>query len=310
MLCQNCEHVLRAADHYCPQCGQRRISAEDLSFRHLFRESFLDYFHFDSKFFKTIGPLIFRPGLLTLEFLAGRRKRYVEPFKMFLVISVIYFLVMSVDKPYWLKPPANKPAGSSHIVTAGSISKGNNTLNVKVGGLEQTMDSPDSMRVKVAREGIEGYLNKKFPNAGKFERILLKKYVRLTLEGQKSLYEVMMHNASKMIFLLIPVTGLLLKLVFIRRKRLYFEHLIFSLHFHSFVFLVMLITELLAFFFKVPTLIMLGIFLIYFLFALKRFYAQGWGKTIMKTAGLTLLYLVIALPIFFVLLAGVSMVMY
>jgi hypothetical protein len=310
MLCQNCDNVLRAADKYCSKCGQKRIEAKDLSFRHLFRESFLDYFHFDSKFFKTIGPLIFRPGMLTLEFLAGRRKRYVEPFKMFLVISVICFLVMAIDKPYWLQPSANKPAGSTQIVTAGKDDKTGNDLHVQVGGLAQTMDSPDTMRAKVAREGIDGYLDKKFPKAGKFEKILLKKYVRLTLEGQKSLYEVMMHNASRMIFLLIPVTGLLLKLVFIRRKRLYFEHLIFSLHFHSFVFLIMLLTELFAFFFKVPLLILLGIFLIYFLFALKRFYAQGWGKTILKTAALTLLYLIIALPLFFGLLAGVSMAMY
>jgi hypothetical protein len=185
-----------------------------------------------------------------------------------------------------------------------------NPLHVEVGDSLQAMDTPDSMRSGVAREGLGEYIDHKFPKAGTFEKFLLKRYVKLTIQGNQSLYEVMMHNASKMIFLLIPLTGLLLKLMFIRRQRFYFEHLIFSLHFHSFVFLMLLITELFAFFFKVPMLIVMGISLLYFLFAVKRFYAQGWGKTILKTAALTILYLIIALPLFFLLLAGVSMVMY
>jgi len=82
----------------CPLCGQKRLEREDMSFRHLIGESFLDYFHFDSKFFRTIVPLVLKPGKLSLEFMKGKRKSYVEPFRLFLVISIIYFLLLPFSK--------------------------------------------------------------------------------------------------------------------------------------------------------------------------------------------------------------------
>jgi len=96
--CLNCGTYLWSNDLFCPKCGQKRLEREDMSFTRMIGESFLDYFHFDSKFFKTIFPLIFKPGKLTLEYMKGKRKTYVEPFRLFLVISIIYFLLLPLSR--------------------------------------------------------------------------------------------------------------------------------------------------------------------------------------------------------------------
>jgi len=92
--CLNCGTYLSKDDLFCSHCGQKRLKREDMSFRYLIGNSFLDYFHFDSKFFRTILPLLYKPGWLTLEYMRGKRKSFVEPFRLFLVISVIYFLLL------------------------------------------------------------------------------------------------------------------------------------------------------------------------------------------------------------------------
>jgi hypothetical protein len=54
-----------------------------------------DYFTFDSKFFKSVIPLLFKPGFLTTEFFAGRRVRYITPLRLYIFISIVFFLLLS-----------------------------------------------------------------------------------------------------------------------------------------------------------------------------------------------------------------------
>jgi hypothetical protein len=63
---------------------------------HMVVEAVGDFFHLDSKFFTTIRPLLFRPGMLTTEFLSGRQVRYFHPFKLFLFLSFLYFLTSGI----------------------------------------------------------------------------------------------------------------------------------------------------------------------------------------------------------------------
>jgi len=103
-----------------------------MSFRHLIGDSFLDYFHFDSKFFRTILPLLFKPGWLTLEYMKGRRKSYVEPFKLFLVISVeLMGFVTEVAKRIAGRP---RPATAMTDAVSSSFPSGH-ALGVMVGVL-------------------------------------------------------------------------------------------------------------------------------------------------------------------------------
>ena len=90
--CPNCSTDLRPVDHYCPNCGQASIGDGSLKG---FMEQFLgDYFTFDSKIIRSLMPLLFKPGKLTQEYLLGRRARYIPPLRMFIFLSVIFFLII------------------------------------------------------------------------------------------------------------------------------------------------------------------------------------------------------------------------
>src|SRR5215469_10963942 len=87
--CDNCGAAV--SGHYCAACGQR-LEAPLQSLWHFTREATEDLTHTDSRLWRTLGALLFRPGYLTREFLAGRRARYLPPVRLYLVISVLFFL--------------------------------------------------------------------------------------------------------------------------------------------------------------------------------------------------------------------------
>jgi hypothetical protein len=96
--CLNCGEVL--SGQYCSYCGQR-AKVRVISLWELTRDVIGDLFELDSRIWRTLRPLVFRPGFLTAEYLRGRRVQYTPPFRMYLVISVIFFLVVSLvrDEP-------------------------------------------------------------------------------------------------------------------------------------------------------------------------------------------------------------------
>src|SRR5215510_5043802 len=89
--CANCGATL--AGRYCAQCGQD--SHVTLTVRHFAEEAVEGVAHFDSTFWRTFLPLLFKPGLITERYLAGKRKFYAPPVRTYLVISIVYFLLSS-----------------------------------------------------------------------------------------------------------------------------------------------------------------------------------------------------------------------
>ncbi len=74
---------------YCSNCGEKLPDAHDLSLRHFLHHGLHELTHLDSKIFRTLRTLILKPGVLTAEYLAGRRQRYVLPLRLFLVIFAL-----------------------------------------------------------------------------------------------------------------------------------------------------------------------------------------------------------------------------
>jgi hypothetical protein len=98
--CANCGHSPTGA--YCPACGEQQPGHHDLSLRHFFHEAFHELVHLDSRLFRTLRSLVFRPGFLTVEYFAGRKARYFRPLRLYLVIFAISFFLYSLYKPVTL----------------------------------------------------------------------------------------------------------------------------------------------------------------------------------------------------------------
>jgi len=94
--CLNCGEVLTG--QHCSHCGQH-ARVRVLSLWGLIKDVIGDLLDADSRVWRTLVPLAFRPGLLTQEFLRGRRARYTPPFRMYLVLSLVFFVVASLSDP-------------------------------------------------------------------------------------------------------------------------------------------------------------------------------------------------------------------
>ncbi|MET0624662.1 MAG: DUF3667 domain-containing protein [Pyrinomonadaceae bacterium] len=97
-VCPECEGTL--VGDFCHRCGEKRLEARDLSVRHFFSEAAQELTSVEhSKLFHTIRALLFRPGFLTNEWVAGRRRRYLKPLNLCLGILAISLFAFSVYKP-------------------------------------------------------------------------------------------------------------------------------------------------------------------------------------------------------------------
>lgn len=89
--CPTC--AAQVSGKFCPDCGEKKLGAADLSVRHFFTHALGEFFHFDSKIFRSFRLLFTKPGFLTAEYLRGCRKPYLHPFQLFFVSNLIYFVV-------------------------------------------------------------------------------------------------------------------------------------------------------------------------------------------------------------------------
>jgi hypothetical protein len=95
--CPNCGTAL--AGEYCHGCGEKRPEARDLTVAHFLRDALKELTSLDSKLYHTLLALLFRPGRLTLEWIAGRRGRYLKPLNLCLGVFAISIFAYSAYKP-------------------------------------------------------------------------------------------------------------------------------------------------------------------------------------------------------------------
>jgi len=113
--CLNCGTILEGK--FCHKCGQENLQMKE-SFGHMMNHAISDYFHFDDQFFHTIKPLFLKPGFLSTEYLEGRRIRYLHPVKMYIFISLVYFvLLFQTGNKTKQDTPDNKKSAKKQLQT-------------------------------------------------------------------------------------------------------------------------------------------------------------------------------------------------
>lgn len=93
LICVSCGTKL--IDKHCHHCGEKVVSSDDFSLSKLIEQGIDIFTHLDSKLFKSLKALLFRPGLLAVEYIKGVRKPYMKPFQVFLLSNFFFFLFLS-----------------------------------------------------------------------------------------------------------------------------------------------------------------------------------------------------------------------
>ena len=93
--CLNCKTPISEEDNFCSKCGQVN-DINRLSVKQYISVYLEDFYSFDNRFLKTVIPLIFKPGFVTKEYINGQRIKYVNPFQLYLHITILFFLVVGV----------------------------------------------------------------------------------------------------------------------------------------------------------------------------------------------------------------------
>jgi len=308
-ICLNCGTPL--LDSFCHHCGQKDIPQRQ-TLGELWTNFISSFWSYEGKFFLTTKYLVTRPGFLAMEYNKGKRESFYHPARMYVFISFVFFLIffsftnseneMSKDeKKKALKETTDelkktkvdsilKVVGQDSAVkqinsikdSIKSNRKKNNGINFNFDDVKyNSVKEYDSLQHMKPIQERDAWL-KKIAMTRAIE--LNNRYKDNDSEFGKDFTKAFSENFSKVLFYLLPIFALLLKLLYIRKDFFYSEHLVFSIYYYNFFYLAGSLQLLVQ---QVPQLNWLGNFIalwimLYLLFAMRRMYNQGWGKTILK----------------------------
>jgi len=319
LVCANCGSALEG--EYCAACGQRH-EPHVHTVAHFAGEAFESVSHADSRLWRTLWYLLARPGFLTREFFAGRRVRYLPPFRLYLVISLVFFLTVSVPDG----PPINfdeAPAavradkmnaaadalekqtgpGSEEIKLAAARLRKQAEQELAAKDSEDPVVAPDGLSSKNAMTDFCDEFRNPDPKANDNYAKLHSACAKITEDGGRELGRTVVHNIPRAMFVFLPLLALAMKPLYWRPKRYYVEHLLFLVHNHAFVFLVL---TLLAALELIPHVrdhlgfvkFAAWVYMIWYLFrGMRNYYGQGWWLTFAKYLQIGLSYITAAITV-------------
>jgi hypothetical protein len=340
--CLNCGATL--SGQYCGECGQRAKSRL-ISIWELLQDAFGDILEVDSRLWRTLIPLATRPGQLTRDYLEGRRARFMPPFRTYLVLSIIFFLVAFFDPREELgilfEPPVETvgetdDAQGAAVIRdeilgelAGEIVSAENQPAQESAAQSQSQEPSHTaendgynLNIRIDNDGTAGTSDCTAADAGDLPPWMAS---RLTPERLQSVCErvsaddgdaflsKLLDNVPTALFVLLPLMALILKVLYPLSKRYYVEHLLFVVHFHAFVFLILTLQILFVRMMSLAALpeaiSAISVFLVslyipvYLYKSMRRVYGQGHWLVSLKFmvlllsyfGGLTLIFLFVAL---------------
>lgn len=268
-FCRNCGTGVTG--EYCTHCGQREGRA-DRRFLDLAGELIGDVFDLDSRFWRTLFYLLLRPGYLSAEFMVGRRARYLPPLRLYLVISFAMFLVMSFDTSNAISVSAGPEADSREQVVV-AISQ--EDLGGALDGEAASDPNEWSAEIGLADEDSPQWLKQIDQRA--------EENVKKLREDPSEFVQTMVGYLPQLMFLLLPLFALLVQITYLFSPFHYLQHLVFALHYHSFVFLLYLIGRLCVLLGLEISGWLFLVLLIYLPLALRRTYDSGLRGAIGKS---------------------------
>ena len=322
--CLNCGQTLDRSDVYCPYCSQLN-STKHLSARDFFAEFLSSILVYDSRLRNTLKDLLFHPGRMSQNYVEGQRLKYANPFRFYLSVSIIYFLVQGllsvvgnsgsdrlqlvVAQPQQISATARagENIGENNPTENNSLAETASELPVYLSEQEllalpfftrwsrraslyySYQSTHQEMTAAQALADLGHEVN--FKNEWLYSRVATLKNI---MNNPGDFVEYVTGKFPFFFFFFAPFFALFFLLLYPRDSHTYMEHLIFIFHIFSFVFLVLLLGVLPGYILKSGLFVVL-LFLVvgpvYFFLALRRFYRQSLGITLAKFVILSFLFL-------------------
>lgn len=271
--CLNCGAIVQG--RFCQVCGQENIVTKQ-SFWSLAQHFVYDIFHFDGKFFHTLKYLLIRPGKVPREYINGKRMHFLDPIRMYLFTSAVFFLVFFsvselknidvLDERYMTKLERYDELSRLHaqLPATGTDSAALGRLNLlmdstmrlrllKVADTTQITDTSflvtrnkERFVVKPEKSGLTTFVDEKDDTW--IERTFEDKWKKYrTSYGDdpnlmlRDLSNSFIHKLPYLLFVSLPFFALILKLLYRRNRSLYYsDHAIFTLYHYIFSFILLL----------------------------------------------------------------------
>ena len=253
----------------------------DPTVRELVGDAWQELSGYDGRVATTFKSLL-HPGRLTSEYLLGHRSRYLSPVRLYLTLSVLFFLVATAA-------PVDRSSGPWEL-------RGPGQLRV---GMWTTDEAPltDEERAEIRAE-INSYV---WPL-----RVLLQSLQNDPIAFRSRMFTVM----PRVFFALLPVFAGIVWLFY--RRRRFPAALVFATHVHAFAFLAFTFSEAAKFSQSAVVAASIGVvvtvcFVVYVLRALRAVFGDSWPWTLAKAAGIGVAYSIAALPAFFIMLVWASL---
>lgn len=273
MACLNCGAELLGA--FCAACGQRAVPP-DPTVKELAGDAWQELTGYDGRIAATLRGLL-HPGRLTIEYLRGHRASYLPPVRVYLIASLVYFVIAAAAPP---TPPRRAGEVSGPVGLRLGLWSTSNT--------ELTADDRAELR-----EDVES------------APLLLRPLLRSLVQDPEKVRAQLFTTMPRVFFAMLPVFAAILALFY--RGRRFPTHLVFAAHVHAFAFTALMLAEAVKFTRNdiVPAVVGLAMVLIvlgYGLRALKAVYGGGWLRTLVKASGIGLMYLIASVPAFMIIL--------
>lgn len=312
--CLNCGSTVE--QRFCGNCGQENVETRQ-SFWGLLKHFIEDFTHYEGKFWQTLKLLFFKPALLTTEYLNGKRTSYVPPVRLYIFISFVTFFLPHVV------PSSNEV--NHHEYTPEQINLIDSIRNDSFDDMEYHSDL--GLILSSSYKSLHELDSAQQAHAGTdeekdfLEYKLAAKSIQLKRYMPNELWDLFLQalgkNFPKSLFIYLPLFALVLY-AFHRKKHLYFDHAIFTLHYFSFLLLAFSCTMLMIngllwadhFFhfswtYTVLMYMLLGLFIwyvVYFFVAHYKQYPQNAAISILKGLGIFTLNLMLFFAVFTILL--------
>jgi hypothetical protein len=273
-VCLNCDAPLRGA--FCSRCGQRALPPHPTT-KELAGDAYSELVGWDGKVAKTIRLLLRHPGELTRRLLNGQRSRYISPVRLYLICSLLYFLVVA----------------AAPLPDVG-------TFDVSVGVGASSAETRTPGEQAFAKSTTEGFARLTAAEKADLEKWTLEQprffqpILRAAARDYTALQKRVTATMPRALFLLVPLLALILGVFY--RGRHFPEHLYFAIHFQAFVFIVLTLIGLATYSRLVIAIAIaqtLGalVILAYGIVAQRRVYGGRWLATAVKAIGVALVYL-------------------